>query len=312
MALSTRLLAVLSAVTLSVSGAAVPAAQASLTQDHPIISQGDAIATMSGHGCTIGYNDIKNNRSYIAAHCADEGETFSVIAKDFSDLWESVGEFHINPYYNAEASAQDWGYIQWKPGEVELEPNGFSDDTIVPLTSLEMGEPICFHGKGTHFNDSTGVTCGKYMGAFGGTFFADFGTAGEQGDSGAPMWAPGKGFVGVLSGDQYSILNGVQYKTRAIRGAVINDTREKSYSSYDLSDLFAAYEDYLNPKPTTASRPAPAPTTTTPKQSEPTANPVPKPAEPSNGGSSTGGIIGIVVGLLALLGIGSAAAYFFR
>ena len=299
-------------VSAAVGLAGTPAAQA--IQETPIVAQGDQISTVDGKGCTVGYNDLKNNRTYLASHCGDEGDTFTVLAHDLSNFWEGLGTFHTNSGYSN--GQNDFGYIQWAPGEVTLEDNAFSGNTVINSSSLKKGDEVCFHGKSTHMNNPTGVTCGEYMGSLAGDVFVDFGTAGEQGDSGAPMWAPGKGFLGILSGDQYSILNGVQYKTRAIRGATF-DKSGALWNSNQLSDLFSAYEKYRYPQATTPSETSQngssstnngssTPTTAKPAPAAPT----PHKTAPSKTGSSSSkggviaGIIAAIVAVLGALGIG--------
>lgn len=296
-------------VSAAVGLAGTPAAQA--IQETPIVAQGDQISTVDGKGCTVGYNDLKNNRTYLASHCGDEGDTFTVLAHDLSNFWEGLGTFHTNANYSD--GQNDFGYIQWAPGEVTLEDNAFSGNTVIKPGSLKKGDEVCFHGKSTHMNNPTGVTCGEYMGTLAGDVFVDFGTAGEQGDSGAPMWVPGKGFLGILSGDQYSILNGVQYKTRAIRGATF-DKSGALWNSNQLSDLFAAYEKYRYPQAplptetpqdgsnngsgtTTTAKPTPAPTT--PKKPAPS-----KSGSSSSNGGMIAGIIAAIIAVLGALGIG--------
>ena len=154
--------------------------------------------------CTIGFNDPAARRSYTAGHCADNGDygwqTGSMVyLADGKGREMSTPAGMIYPaaaYYGA-SNANDWAVIYWFNGvEVEVNPYG---GEYIPIEDLEPGEKLCYHGYASH-GGTNDAACGPFVGMIEKTIYFDAPGMPDYGDSGGPVYAPGRGLVGVMSG----------------------------------------------------------------------------------------------------------------
>lgn len=170
------------------------------------IAQGELVEFFSDQGtfsCTAGFNDRVAHRTYFAAHCIEDlvSQDFGIIVGEGAEI-KHAGTAYISPgfkrYTEDFVSLNDWGYVDWNE-DVSLSYNRLTGDTKLSMDSLEVGERICYHGGVTHGNADT-MTCGTVAFVHGESVWMDF-AGGEPvlGDSGGPVWIPGRGFVGVLS-----------------------------------------------------------------------------------------------------------------
>ncbi|WP_293830665.1 hypothetical protein [uncultured Corynebacterium sp.] len=154
--------------------------------------------------CTIGYNDPELRRSYTAGHCADNGDygwqTGSMVyLADANGREMSTPAGMIYPaaaYYGA-SNANDWAVIYWFDG-VGVGGNPIGGE-YMPIEDLAPGETLCYHGYASH-GGTTEASCGPYVGMIEKTIYFDAPGMPDYGDSGGPVYAPGRGLVGVMSG----------------------------------------------------------------------------------------------------------------
>lgn len=149
--------------------------------------------------CTISYNNAAQRISYTAAHCGKAGDT--VFLRDYRGVNVAAGTFSPSNQFAGHLT-NDWGVIRWDP-HVVLGANIFSGDTVVHPSQLRKGDRVCVRGVTAHGpaspTGSTTVNCAPFLGSINNTFF--FENAGTRpGDSGGVVFAPGRGYLGVLSG----------------------------------------------------------------------------------------------------------------
>lgn len=163
-----------------------PAAQAQVGT----VSQGTSVLVRGTGICTVGYNDYANRRSFVAAHCGQEGARVELLGPRTG----AVGTFYRSKAYDGQLS-NDWAAIQWDAG-VQMGPNRISGNAWVHPNDIRLGETVCYYGRTSHAGG--GQTCGAFAGSADNTFFVDAALT-RPGDSGGPVWVPGRGFVGVVS-----------------------------------------------------------------------------------------------------------------
>ncbi|MCG7296569.1 hypothetical protein MHJ86_06820 [Corynebacterium afermentans] len=154
--------------------------------------------------CTIGYNDPEQRRSYTAGHCADNGDygwqTGSLVYLADSkgrEMSTPAGMIYPAAAYYGASNANDWAVIYWFNG-VEVGANPYGGE-YVPIQDLEPGETLCYHGYASH-GGTTDAACGPFVGMVEKTIYFDAPGMPDYGDSGGPVYAPGRGLVGVMSG----------------------------------------------------------------------------------------------------------------
>ncbi|OFT58602.1 hypothetical protein HMPREF3151_03740 [Corynebacterium sp. HMSC05H05] len=154
--------------------------------------------------CTIGYNDPAQRRSYTAGHCADNGQygwqTGSLVYLADSkgrEMSTPAGMIYPAAAYYGASNVNDWAVIYWFNG-VEVGGNPYGGE-YVPIQDLEPGETLCYHGYASH-GGTTDAACGPFVGMIEKTIYFDAPGIPDYGDSGGPVYAPGRGLVGVMSG----------------------------------------------------------------------------------------------------------------
>ena len=154
--------------------------------------------------CTIGFNDPAARRSYTAGHCADNGDygwqtgSMVYLADDKGrEMSTPAGMIYPAAAYYGASNANDWAVIYWFNGvEVEVNPYG---GEYIPIEDLEPGETLCYHGYASH-GGTNDAACGPFVGMIEKTIYFDAPGMPDYGDSGGPVYAPGRGLVGVMSG----------------------------------------------------------------------------------------------------------------
>lgn len=147
--------------------------------------------------CTIGYNDPAQRRSYTAGHCADNGAMVYLADDNGREMSTPAGVIYPAAAYYGASNANDWAVIYWF-NSVEIGANTFGGK-YVPIETLEPGETLCYHGYASH-GGTTEAACGPYVGMIEKTIYFDAPGMPDYGDSGGPVYAPGRGLVGVMSG----------------------------------------------------------------------------------------------------------------
>lgn len=281
-----------------------------------VVEQGRAVY-IDGYGlCTIGFNDPEKAVSYIAAHCGGEGARVSLIDRTTNEVSDEMGTFHPSTKYTR-FPYNDWAWIEWDEG-VQMGSNSFSGDRVLEQDEVHVGDEVCSHGETTH-TGTRGVSCGTF-GGWSGESFGVQETSWQQGDSGGPVWVPGRGLVGVMSGAPVGDLQaptmmiGGKWVTgkHVSWGTAIRDGETMSESQYakDFARLSGLNVDNFVVLPNNNQPPVVVPDVPAkpeaPKQTEQQPTPVDpagKTPQPSGSSLSTGGIVALVLGLLVAAAI---------
>ena len=210
--------------------------------------------------CTIGYNDPEQRRSYTAGHCADNGnygwQTGSLVYLADSkgrEMTTPAGMIYPAAAYYGASNANDWAVIYWFNG-VEVGANPYGGE-YMPIQDLEPGETLCYHGYASH-GSTTEAACGPFVGMIEKTIYFDAPGMPDYGDSGGPVYAPGRGLVGVMSGANALVdesgeeVVGFERASSLQSGALYDDARIDAF----LRSHFAA-----TTTPPSPSRKAPVP-----------------------------------------------------
>lgn len=185
------------AAALIVALAANPAISTAAAPNSP--EQGAAVHIGGQSVCTIGYNDHARGESITAAHCGEDGQRVRLYDRTDTNPLTSrsaeIGTFYRSPGYDNGIS-NDWGRIVWDKG-VQIGANRFSRDTVLTLDQVKRGDEVCWHGETTHMG-TTDRSCGTFFERTNEAFTVRVPQS-SQGDSGGPIWVPGRGFLGVIS-----------------------------------------------------------------------------------------------------------------
>ncbi|WP_286205187.1 hypothetical protein [Corynebacterium afermentans] len=231
--------------------------------------------------CTIGYNDPEQRRSYTAGHCADNGDygwqTGSLVYLADSkgrEMSTPAGMIYPAAAYYGASNANDWAVIYWFNG-VEVGANPYGGE-YVPIQDLEPGETLCYHGYASH-GGTTEASCGPFVGMIEKTIYFDAPGMPDYGDSGGPVYAPGRGLVGVMSGanalvdDRGEEVVGFERASSLQSGALYDDSRIDTF----LRSHLAATTTPPSPSRKTPAAPSPVSSTVVPPVAEVTREPSP-------------------------------------
>ncbi|WCZ35064.1 MULTISPECIES: chymotrypsin family serine protease [Corynebacterium] len=263
-----------------VGGVEAPAAE------RLVVKQGARMFVDNQHNdtltaCTIGYNDPEQRRSYTAGHCADNGD-YAWQTGSLVYLADSKGREMSTPagmiypaaaYYGA-SNANDWAVIYWFNG-VEVGANPYGGE-YVPIQDLEPGETLCYHGYASH-GGTTEASCGPFVGMIEKTIYFDAPGMPDYGDSGGPVYAPGRGLVGVMSGANALVdesgeeIVGFERASSLQSGALYDDARIDTF----LRSHLAATTTPPSPSRKTPAAPSPVHSTVVTPVAEVTREPSP-------------------------------------
>lgn len=263
-----------------VVGAEAPAAE------RLVVKQGARMFVDNQHNdtltaCTIGYNDPEQRRSYTAGHCADNGDygwqTGSLVYLADSkgrEMSTPAGMIYPAAAYYGASNANDWAVIYWFNG-VEVGANPYGGE-YVPIQDLEPGETLCYHGYASH-GGTTEASCGPFVGMIEKTIYFDAPGMPDYGDSGGPVYAPGRGLVGVMSGanalvdDRGEEIVGFERASSLQSGALYDDARIDTF----LRSHLAATTTSPSPSRKTPAAPSPVRSTVVTPVAEVTREPSP-------------------------------------
>lgn len=248
---------------------AVTAAPAEAQTYQLVANQGWRIQSSKGN-CTIGHNEPSKGLSYTAAHCGNPGDAIYLTDAAGNVYPEPAGVFIPSQRYDEASYSNDWAAIQWNPG-VRVQPNQFGGGYI-NAESLAAGETVCFHGFTSHSSGS-GASCGRFVGVAGSAVLFDAPISSRPGDSGGPVFVPGKGVIGVVSG--VHTVSGQFGERKLDRASMLKDSRVVPKT--EIWDAVSAYHGV-------------------PSINQPPA------AQAATDGAGVFGIIAAVVSLLAILG----------
>ena len=209
--------------------ATVPAAHA----DTVTVRQGDRIRVGESSQCTLGYIEQSPSgpAGYTAGHCG-KNRTEKVYVKS-GDQWVLVGATVRSGKYNPEHTGNDWAMIYFNRG-VQVEGNPLSGNARTDIDELKSGDKICFAGATT-----PNTRCGDFIGTIGGNIYWE-NTGARPGDSGAPVWREGGGFLGVLAG-QNIVSTSEQDQLVALRASITEDAEAPS-SDEEMRMIARFYE----------------------------------------------------------------------
>ncbi|WJY93790.1 Chromosome partition protein Smc [Corynebacterium felinum] len=200
--LRTLSLVTVSAVTAALLPLAPATAQDSATAVDRV-NQGDRLSvltplghmTRQGGYCTVGFVDKAAKRLWTARHCGENGTVVNTEAGEY------LGTLHYR-YDMSDADSlmditganaiYDLAYIQVDERAWNLlGENTFSGDNLyTPVT----GDQLCRYGATTK-----NTVCGEVI-AVDDYLIYGIDLSSSPGDSGGPLWVPGRGFVGTLIG----------------------------------------------------------------------------------------------------------------
>lgn len=160
----------------------------------PMVGQGASVIVHGSGICTVGFNEPARRRSFVAAHCGAEGSRVELYNPRTGARSGPVGTLYRSKRYDSHLG-NDWAAIQWDPS-VHIGANHITGNAWVHPNDIRIGERVCYFGQTSHLGG--GETCGRFAGSADNTFFIDAPLT-RPGDSGGPMWVPGRGFVGVTS-----------------------------------------------------------------------------------------------------------------
>lgn len=156
------------------------------------ISQGEKI-NIGIARCTAGYIDQELHQLYLAGHCVN-----AIGEKAYNENWELIGEVIRDdlPNHNSDfwLEANDFSIIQLY-GESNQPTNSMSGDNIISYSEVHVGDPVCAYGSTTQK-----VFCGLIEESENGFFKFILDGDLQGGDSGGPVWIPGEGLIGTVSG----------------------------------------------------------------------------------------------------------------
>ena len=263
-----------------VGGVEAPAAE------RLVVKQGARMFVDNQHNdtltaCTIGYNDPEQRRSYTAGHCADNGDygwqTGSLVYLADSkgrEMSTPAGMIYPAAAYYGASNANDWAVIYWFNG-VEVGANPYGGE-YVPIQDLEPGETLCYHGYASH-GGTTEASCGPFVGMIEKTIYFDAPGMPDYGDSGGPVYAPGRGLVGVMSGANALVdesgeeIVGFERASSLQSGALYDDARIDTF----LRSHLAATTTPPSPSRKTPAAPSPVRSTVVTPVAEVTREPSP-------------------------------------
>lgn len=166
-------------------------------QDIPVLSQGDKVFIDKRKTCTVGYIDKEQGLAYLAEHCAVSGETSQVHDGEGYFIGTITSRYEDSKYYGAlhpQKMSEDFNVIKVDTKHVFLGDNKYSGDRRVSISDVEEGDEMCMYSR-----RQGRINCGHVSATIGNLIVGDSHVQGEKGDSGGPVWIPGKGLIGVYT-----------------------------------------------------------------------------------------------------------------
>lgn len=164
-------------------------------EELPTIVQGDEISIDKKKTCTIGYIDHKSRIAYTADHCSFKGKKSVVYDNDDHIIGtiESRTD-RSSKTLLSQSMGNDFNVIKLN-NYVSLAENVYSGDEKVDISDVESSDRVCVYSR-----MQKKVNCGKIRMVAGNVIVGDSDAYGKLGDSGGPVWIPGKGFIGIYIG----------------------------------------------------------------------------------------------------------------
>lgn len=166
-------------------------------QDIPVLSQGDQVFIDKRKTCTVGYIDKERGVAYIAEHCSVSGEMAQVHNGQGYFVGTITSRYEDSKYYGAlhpQKMSEDFNVIKVDTSHVFLGDNKYSGDQKVSISDVAQGDEMCVYSR-----RQGEINCGHVSATIGNLIVGDSHVQGEKGDSGGPVWIPGKGLIGVYT-----------------------------------------------------------------------------------------------------------------
>jgi len=173
-------------------------------QDIPVLSQGDQVFIDKRKTCTVGYIDKEHGLAYLAEHCAVPGKKAQVHNSEGYFVGTITSRYHDSHpgMFHQQKMSEDFNVVDIDTTHVFLGDNAYSGDQKVVISQVAQGDKVCMYSR-----MQKRVKCGSIAMVTGDIIVLDSHAQGEKGDSGGPVWIPGKGFIGVYT----SSLGGMFY-----------------------------------------------------------------------------------------------------
>lgn len=155
-----------------------------------VVSQGDRISVPSDgndgsyDSCTVAYVSHSDRSLWTAGHCGDVGDRVMLGARVIGTVTHSLDEY-----------PGDYARVEVTRENTALGHNAYSGDHAVAFEDLTVGTTVCQFGSTTARPVCGEVTVVGNDVAVG--QIDSFEVSG--GDSGGPVWVPGRGLVGAIS-----------------------------------------------------------------------------------------------------------------
>ena len=205
-------------------------------QDIPVLSQGDKVFIDERKTCTVGYIDKEQGLAYLAEHCAVSGETAQVHDGEGYFIGAITSRYDDHNSYGVlhpQKMSEDFNAIKVDTSHVFLGDNKYSGDHKVSISDVAQGDEMCMYSR-----RQESINCGHVSATIGNLIVGDSQTEGERGDSGGPVWIPGKGFIGVytatLGGGMYGFSTSFEESKEEdsiVKNIVSNNLRSFTISS---------------------------------------------------------------------------------
>lgn len=160
------------------------------------LNQGDKIYTFLfgtdySQECTLGYIAPDASYAYTAGHCLfDDSDSAIFNAAGVPVGWVAFAD------RSAIAGGGQRDYLRIDLFDGVRGISKYSGDTVLGAKGLKTGDQVCSYGAG-----SNEIDCGNIAQVTGNIVkVSDMDSL--PGDSGGPVWVPGKGFAGVIAGNQ--------------------------------------------------------------------------------------------------------------
>lgn len=165
-------------------------------QDIPVLSQGDQVFVDQRKTCTVGYIDKEHGLAYLAEHCAVPGKKAQVHNSEGYFVGTIVSRYQDSHrgMFHQQKMSEDFNVVDIDTSHVFLGDNAYSGDQKVGISQVARGDKVCIYSR-----MQKRVKCGSISMVTGNIIVLDSHAQGEKGDSGGPVWIPGKGFIGVYT-----------------------------------------------------------------------------------------------------------------